>query len=246
MAMNKPDNISLNDWRHLERKYKNLEQVVQKINQGYPIQYLIGDVDFYGHQILVNENVLIPRFETETLVDKTIKYIDKLGLDKASVLEIGTGSGCISIALKRNQPSLEITAIDISRKALTLAKKNARINKTKINFIQKNLFKFNLVNNYDVLISNPPYLIKGEVVDGKTNYEPNIALYADKTGLNFYIEIFGIAKEVLNKKFLIALEIDEDRAAEVKKQALKNFPKSKIKIEKDLNQKNRYVFVYSE
>lgn len=244
--MNKPDNISLNDWRHLERKYKNLEQVVQKINQGYPIQYLIGDVDFYGQQILVNENVLIPRFETETLVDKTIIYIDKLGLDKASVLEIGTGSGCISIALKRNQPSLEITAIDISRKAVTLAKKNARINKTKINFIQKNLFKFNLVNNYDVLISNPPYLINGEDVDGKTKYEPSIALYADKTGLNFYVKIFDIAKEILNKKFLIALEIDEDRAAEVKNLAFKNFPKSKIKIEKDLNKKNRYVFVYSE
>lgn len=244
--MNKPDNISLNDWRLLERKYVNLDPILKKLNQGYPIQYLIGDVDFYGHQILVNEKVLIPRFETETLVEKTLKYVDKLGLEKASVLEIGTGSGCISISLKGNLPNLEITAIDISRKALNLAKKNARLNKTKINFILKDLFRLNLINNYDILISNPPYLIKGEKIDGKTKYEPEIALYADKTGLNYYVKIFDVAKEVLNQKFLIALEIDEDRATDVKKIALKNFPKSKIKIEKDLNQKNRYIFVYSE
>ena len=244
--MDKPENISLNDWRLLERKYQNLEFIVKKINQGFPIQYLIGDVDFFGNRILINENVLIPRFETETLVEKTIEYLDKLNLKKASLLEIGTGSGCISIALKCNKPNLEITAIDISRKALNIAKKNAKINKVKINFINKDLFKFNLLNKYDILISNPPYLIKGENIDTKTDYEPNIALYADETGLNFYLKIFEIAKEVLNKKYLIALEIDEDRGPKIKKIAQDNFPSSIIKIEKDLNQKNRYIFIYNE
>lgn len=244
--MERPENISINDWKLLQRKYQNMEPIVKKINDGYPIPYLIGDVDFFGYHILVNESVLIPRFETETLVEKTHEYINRLQFKNVSLLELGTGSGCISIALKNLKSNLEITAIDISRKALSLAKKNAKLNKVKINFINKNIFKLNLLNKYDVLVSNPPYLIKGEEVDIKTSYEPEIALYADETGLNFYIKIFEIAKEILNKKFLICLEIDEDRGSEIKKLASKFFPDKTIKLEKDLNKKNRYIFIHSE
>ena len=127
----------------LQKKYRNLEPIVNKINNNYPIQYLIGNVDFYGYTIKVNEDVLIPRFETETLVEKTIDLINKLKLEKASVLDVGTGSGCISIALKCEIPTLEITAIDKSRKALNIARKNAKFNKVKINFICKDLFTTN-------------------------------------------------------------------------------------------------------
>ncbi len=244
--MERPENISINDWKLLQRKHQNLGPVIKKINKGYPIPYLIGDVDFYGNRILVNENVLIPRFETETLIEKTNDYIKNLKFKSSSLLELGTGSGCISISLKKLNPKLEITAIDISRKALCLAKKNAKINKVKINFINKDLFKLNLLNKYDILISNPPYLIKGENIDSKTEYEPSIALYADESGLNFYIKIFEIAKESLNKKFLIALEIDEDRSSELKKIAKNFFKTAKIKLEKDLNNKDRYLFIYNE
>lgn len=244
--MERPENITKNDWKALQRKYQNIEPIIKKINNGYPVQYLIGDVDFFGNQILVNENVLIPRFETETLVDKTLNYIHKLKLNKASLLEIGTGSGCISISIQKAIKSIDITATDISSKALSLAKKNSKLNKTKINFINKDLFKLKLINKYDILISNPPYLIKGEKIDPKTKYEPSIALYADKTGLNFYIKIFELATKILNKKFLIALEIDEDRGSELKKIATKFFPNDTIVLEKDLSNKIRYLFIYTE
>lgn len=244
--MEKPEHITENDWKALQRKYQNLEPIIKKINSGYPVQYLIGDVDFFGNQILVNENVLIPRFETETLVDKTLNYIQKLKLNNASLLEIGTGSGCISISIQKANKKIDITATDISSKALSLAKKNTKLNKVKINFINKDLFKLRLINKYDILISNPPYLIKGEKIDFKTKHEPSIALYADKTGLNFYLKIFELATTVLNKKFLIALEIDEDRGLELKKIATQFFPKSNVKLEKDLNNKIRYLFIYTE
>ena len=156
--MKRPDFISLTDWRLLEQKYQNMDYPIRRIENGYPIQYLIGNVDFYGYKILVNKNVLIPRFETETLVEKTLKYIDEYKFSKASVLEIGTGSGCISVALKKEKEDLEITATDISIGALKIAKKNAKLNKCKITFIKQDVNKCKLFNNYDVLISNPPYL----------------------------------------------------------------------------------------
>lgn len=234
------------DLKLLKGKYVDINSVINKLKNNYPIQYLIGNVDFYGKKICVNKNVLIPRFETETLVEKTLHYINKLNLNKGSLLEIGTGSGCISIIIKSEIPSLEITAIDISRKALTLAKKNAKINKVKINFIQKDVFKYNMINNYDVLISNPPYIKLGDKIDPRTKYEPKIAIYADETGLICYKKIFEIGKEFLNKKFIIALEIEETKGKELKNIAKEFFPNSKIKIEKDLAGKDRYLFILSE
>lgn len=244
--MMQPNNINKKDLEMLKEKYVDIKPVIDKINNDYPIQYLIGNVDFYGNIINVNKNVLIPRFETETLVEKTISYINKLKLHNESVLEIGTGSGCISITLKKQIPNLEITAIDISKKALILAKKNAKINKTKINFIYKDLFKYNIVNKYAVLISNPPYIKLGDEIDVKTNYEPKIALYADETGLIYYKKIFEIGKKHLYRKFLISLEIEENQGKKLKALAKEYFPTSKILIEQDLCEKDRYLFIFSE
>lgn len=244
--MKKPDNISKNDWQLLTQKYRNLDPIIKKIDQDYPIQYLIGHVNFYGLKILVNKNVLIPRFETETLIEKTIKYINKLKLKQASVLEIGAGSGCIGITLKKELGTLEITAIEISRKALKVAKKNAKLNKCKINFINKDIFKYNLVNQYDVIISNPPYIKEGESIDPKTKYEPQIAIYGGADGLMFFEQILQVAKRSLNLKHLVALEIGEEQASNLKKLAKKYFPKDKILIEKDLANKNRYLFIINE
>jgi release factor glutamine methyltransferase len=241
--MKRPNNIVPNDWRLLEQKYKNLDNIINKVNKNYPVQYLIGYVDFFGYRINVNENVLIPRYETETLVEKAIKRIDILNLTKASVLEIGTGSGCISVALKNELKSLEITAIDISHKAINVAKKNAKINKCKINFVCQDMFKYKLINNYDVLISNPPYIKDSDVIDESTKYEPKIAIYGGKDGLKYYDQIFKIATKSLNKKHLIALEIDEDAASELKKLAKNYFPNDNIKIEKDLANKDRFIFI---
>ena len=244
--MKKPNHITANDWKLLKQKYEDLDYVINKLEENYPVQYLIGHVDFYDVKILVNKNALIPRFETETLVEKTIEYIHQLKLKRASVLEIGTGSGCISIALKKEVQDLEITAIEISSRAIRLAKKNAKLNKTKINFIRRNMFKFNPINKYDVLISNPPYIQEDSDIDPQTKYEPKGAIYGGADGLKYYEQIFKIAKDSLNQKFLIALEIDEDGAKILKQLAKEFFPNSKIKTEKDLAGKNRYLFVFSK
>lgn len=244
--MKKPENITNQDWQLLCQKYKKLEPIVKKINDNYPVQYLIGNVDFYGYLINVNENVLIPRFETEGLVEKTLNYINKMGLNKASVLEVGTGSGCISVALKCEIPKLEITAIDISNKALLVAKKNAKNNKANINFIHKDVFKFNLVNDYDVIISNPPYISEGDEVGVSTKFEPHNAIYAPDNPLEYYDQILRVGSNVLNKKHLIAFEIDELQAENMKKLAKSYFPNDKYKIEKDLAGKYRYMFIFSK
>jgi len=241
--MKKPEDITKHDWQLLREKYVNLEKVVEKIEAGYPVQYLIGHVNFCGLRIDVNKHVLIPRFETEYLIEKTINYIDKFGFEEASLIDIGTGSGCIAIALKKEFYDMDVTAIDISAKAINLAKKNAKYNKCKINFIKKNMFKYNLINKYNVLISNPPYMLETDDVDPKLKYEPSIAIYG---GLEYFEQIFKIAKESLYEKYLIALEIHEDLGKEVLSLAKKRFPKAKIKLEKDLTKKDRYLFIYSE
>lgn len=244
--MKRPSNINLSDWQLLQKKYRNLEPIVNKINNHYPIQYLIGNVDFYGYTIKVNEDVLIPRFETETLVEKTLDLIKKLNLENSSLLDIGTGSGCISVALKCEMPSLEITAIDKSRKALMLARKNAKFNKVKINFICKDLFKYNLVNDYDIIVSNPPYIEENSDVSPEVKYEPREAIFVSNDNpLIYYEEVLKVALKALNKKHLIAFEIDEDHAEDLKKLVKKYFKSDKIRIEKDLSGKDRYMFIYS-
>lgn len=131
--MEKPKNITTNDWKLLKAKYSNLKRVVKKLSKDYPVQYLIGNVNFYGYQINVNKNVLIPRFETETLVEKTIEYIKQLNLTNKSLLDIGTGSGCISIVLKKELENLNVSSLDISRKALKVAKKKCKTKQSKHN-----------------------------------------------------------------------------------------------------------------
>lgn len=244
--MNRPKNISKKDWELLKNKYSNLEDILDKINKGYPIQYLIGNVEFYGYLLKVNPSVLIPRFETEGLVEKTIDYIKKMDFYNASVLDIGTGSGCISIAIKKEIPTLEITAIDKSKLAIRTAKINGKLNKVDINFISKDLFKFNLINNYDVIVSNPPYITPGDKVSEAIKFEPYNAIYVEGNPLKYYEEIFKIGLKVLNKKFLIALEIDEDQGNNLKKLAKKYYPKTKIIVDKDLAGKDRYMFIINE
>lgn len=147
---------------------------------------------------------------------------------------------------KKEKEDLEITATDISIGALKIAKKNAKLNKCKITFIKQDVNKCKLFNNYDVLISNPPYLKETDVLDEKTRFEPHNALFGGKDGLKFYPVIFGVAKKYLNKKFLIALEIDEDNGKEIKALAKETFPKAKVKLEKDLAGRDRYIFVINE
>ena len=185
----------------------NIDEAIKRVDAGEPIQYVIGNVDFYGNILEVNKNVLIPRFETELLVEKTINYIKKRFDDKIDILDIGTGSGAIAITLAKEVDS-NVTAVDISKEAIDVAKKNAFNNKVDINFIESDLFD-KIKGKFDVIISNPPYIsYDEEIMDVVKNNEPEIALFAKNDGLYYYEEILKNCSKYLKDKFLIALLIN--------------------------------------
>ena len=244
---NKPENISNLDWNLLCQKYDNLEEVIAKIDEGYPIAYLIGDVSFYGYPFKVNENVLIPRFETETLIEKTIKLIKSLNLENSNLIDLGTGSGVIAITLKKEIPSLNITAIDKSKEALKVAIENSKLNKVNVDFQNQDIFNYELSENISIVISNPPYIEEDSNYNQNVLYEPKEAIFVSNINpLIYYEQILKIAKEQITKKHLIAFEIDEDHKEDMHKLCKKYFPSDNIVIEKDLAGKNRYAFIYSE
>lgn len=233
------NNIGSADLKLLKELYpKNFDEQLKKIKNNYPIQYLIGYVDFYDTKILVNENVLIPRFETEILIDKAIKRLKEKNYQ--NLIDICTGSGCIAIALKKNL-NLDVNACDISEKALEVANKNALENKVNINYFKNDILNEELPNTYDCIISNPPYVSTEEYVSPETKYEPNIALYSK--GIEFYERILFLATKYLNKNGMIIFEIGATQALDIKKTALSYFPNSKITIEKDYNNFDRFMFI---
>ena len=244
---NKPENISNIDWNLLCQKYDNLEEVIAKIDEGYPIAYLIGDVSFYGYPFKVNENVLIPRFETETLIEKTIKLIKSLNLENSNLIDLGTGSGVIAITLKKEIPSLNITAIDKSKEALKVAIENSKLNNVNVDFQNQDIFNYKLPENISIVISNPPYIEEDSNYNQNVLYEPKEAIFVSNINpLIYYEQILKMAKEKITKKHLIAFEIDEDHKEDMHKLCKKYFPSDNIVIEKDLAGKNRYAFIYSE
>lgn len=244
---NKPENISNLDWNLLCQKYDNLEEVIAKIDEGYPIAYLIGDVSFYGYPFKVNENVLIPRFETETLIEKTIKLIKSLNLENSNLIDLGTGSGVIAITLKKEIPSLNITAIDKSKESLKVAIENSKLNNVNVDFQNQDIFNYELPENISIVISNPPYIEEDSNYNQNVLYEPKEAIFVCNINpLIYYEQILKIAKEQITKKHLIAFEIDEDHKEDMHKLCKKYFPSDNIVIEKDLAGKNRYAFIYSE
>ncbi len=236
------DNIKYLE-KYLEKD--KLKEGLEKLKQGLPVQYIVGNVNFYGITLKVNENVLIPRFETETLVEKTIKYAKENLKEPYKIIDLGTGSGAIAITLKKHLNS-QIDAIDISEKALDIAKENAINNNLIINFYKSNMLE-NVKDKYDVIISNPPYISKNEKIDDIVkNNEPAIALYADDNGLEYYKKILEKATDHLNKPGLIAFEIGMTQAKKIKDIASKYFKQTNIKVEKDLTGKDRYIFILNK
>ena len=225
----------------------NINSDYNKLLNKYPIQYLIGYVNFYGYKIYVNDNVLIPRYETEYLVEKTIKYINKIykKTNNLKILDLCTGSGCIAISLSK-ELNIDIDASDISKDAINIAKKSNNENNANVNFIKSDLFK-DISNKYDVIISNPPYIsYSEEIMESVKKYEPNIALYADNNGLFFYEEILKNVRKHLNNKFLISFEIGYLQADKIKNIIEQNLEDVKIIIEQDLSKKDRYIFIIHE
>ena len=237
--------ISRREAEELIAVSKDIEHDYELLKNGYPIQYLIGYVDFYGYRINVSEDTLIPRYETEYLVENVINICNKMFNDKINILDIGTGSGAISIVLKDKLNSM-VTGCDISDKALKMALNNAKINNLDINYVKSDIFS-NINGKFDVIVSNPPYISRNEVImDSVKKYEPNIALYADNEGLYFYEIIIKNAKKFLNDKFLIAFEIGWWQGNLIYDIAKSYFNDSVIKIEKDLTGRDRYLFIINE
>ena len=233
----------MTDLEYLKKYYKgNIEDAIKRLQNGEPVQYIVGDVDFYGNIIKVDKRVLIPRFETEGLVELALKHLTNINLD---VVDLGTGSGCIPITLKKKLPNINIDAIDISLDALDVAKENAKLNNVDINFIQGDMLK-PLNKKYDCIISNPPYIAYNEeIMDIVKNNEPNNALYADNNGLYFYEEILKNCKNYLKDKYYIFFEIGYSQGEKIKEMALK-YLNCNVTIEKDLQGFDRYVIIESK
>ena len=227
--------------KELEEIYK--EKVAQ-VQIKKPIQYVIGNVNFYGNIFKVNKNVLIPRFETEELVENTLYYINNyfnpVGLD---IIDLGTGSGCIGITLKKKLPKTNVTLVDISDSALEVAKENAESLEADVTIIKNNMLD-GLENKYNIIISNPPYIkTDEEIQDIVKDNEPHLALYGGVDGLDYYKQILESAKDKVKDYYLIAFEIGDTLRLDVEKLAKINFPEAKIVSKKDLQGRDRMIFI---
>ena len=238
------------DLEYLKKYIKdnNLDDIfynncLKELETGRPIQYIIGEVNFYGYDFKVNENVLIPRFETELLVDKTIKKINKLFMNNpVDILDLGTGSGCIAITLKKEIDST-VDAVDISKEALEVAKYNAKNNNVDINFIEKDMCKY-VDKRYDIIISNPPYIAYDEeIMDIVKNNEPHKALYADNNGLYFYEKIIENIPKITKDKYLVCFEIGYTQSTDIVDIAKNKLGDINISVEKDYAGLDRFIFI---
>ena len=233
------------DIAYLRKYYQgnDIDNAIKRLQNGEPIQYIIGDVNFYGNTIKVNKNVLIPRFETELLVDKTIKKIKKyFSNNKIDILDLGTGSGCIAVSLKKELNS-NIDALDISSKAINLAKENAKLNNADINFITEDMTTYK-EKKYDLIISNPPYIKEDEkIMDIVKNNEPHLALYAKDNGIYFYKKIIDNIPYITKDKYLISFEIGYTESTDIVDYANKNLKDINISVEKDYNNLDRFIFI---
>ena len=223
-----------------------LEDGLKKLDEGISPQYIVGNVNFYGNNIKVNSNVLIPRFETELLVEKTIDYIKKkfLSIKDISILDIGTGSGCIAISLKK-ELGCRVVACDISSDALEVAIDNSKCNNTDIEFINSDIFS-NINDKFDVIISNPPYISIDEKIDDMVlNNEPHLALFADDKGLAYYEKILSNINKYLNDRYIIAFEIGYLQGNDIVNIANNYLENVSIFVEKDYSGRDRFVFIIS-
>lgn len=218
-----------------KNEYQKYIKIIKKRASKIPYAHIVGYKEFMKLNFKVNKNVLIPRDDTEILVEEVIK------LDKKKILDMCTGSGCIAVSLSKYIKDSKVDAVDISKKALKIAKINAKNNSVCVNFINSNLFK-KIKEKYDVIVSNPPYIRKEDLnnLQEEVKKEPIKALDGGKTGLDFYKKIIIAAKNYLNENGVLALEIGFDQAEDIKKLLEENNYKE-IKVIKDLSNNDRVV-----
>ena len=256
LGFRRVDIVLKSDFKITQETLNLLQSATKQLEQEVPLQYIIGKTEFYGLPFVVNKHVLIPRPETEELVAWVVSESSRFKTFNTStkqttetkqlkILDIGTGSGCIPISLKKQLPFAKISAIDISEEALSVAKKNAVLNNVDIHFILQDILKtVALDQHYDIIISNPPYVRELEKKELKNNVlknEPHVALFVENDNpLIFYAKIAELAKNYLNKNGLLFFEINQYLGTEtidlVNKKGLKN-----IQLKKDMFGNNRIV-----
>ena len=229
------------------RVQKRFINGVEKLKENEPLNYVLGYSYFYGYKMVVNENVLIPRFETEELVGLVLsKYDEYFKGQRVNLADVGTGSGAIAIALKKEESNLNVCASDISFDALNVAKQNAKNNDADITFYQGSMLEPLIENNVklDILVSNPPYIKQDEVLDPSVkDYEPHVALFGGNDGLKFYRMIFENAHKVLKEKSMLFFEIGYDQRENLTALASEYFKNAHIEVFKDINKKDRMLFI---
>ncbi|MBR0420065.1 MAG: peptide chain release factor N(5)-glutamine methyltransferase [Erysipelotrichaceae bacterium] len=226
---------------------EDFDKGIVRLLDGEPLNYVLGYSYFYGYRFIVNPDVLIPRPETEELVGLILSQYDEYFKgEKIKVCDVGTGSGAIAIALKKEEPNLDVYASDISAEALEVAKINAQNNECDIHLLEGSMLEPYIDNDlkFDILVSNPPYIKSVEKVDSAVlDYEPHVALFGGEDGLKFYREIFENAHKILNKKALAFFEMGYDQKEALSALARDYFNDVDIKVFKDINGKDRMLML---
>ena len=225
-----------------EEEKQFVEEIYKKLAAHIPAQYIIGHAEFFGMQLKVDERVLIPRPETEELVDLILTENPEKNL---KVLDIGTGSGAIALALAKNRPDWSVTATDISQDALDLATENAKRQDLNLSFIKSDCFS-EISSKYDIIVSNPPYISRADEVEVGLNVlhsEPHLALFADEDGLAIYRRIAEDSKDYLNDGGKIYLEIGYKQGQSVPALFMENFPEKRVRTLKDRFGQDRMVVI---
>lgn len=227
-----------------EEKCEKYKKAVLAIEAGTPLQYALGKVNFYGNEFIVNEKVLIPRFETEELVENTVKYIKEMFAEPVDVIDLGCGSGVIGLTIEKKVSTNSVDLIDISDDALEVAHKNCVKLNSKAHIFKSDMFQ-NVEKQYDVIISNPPYIRDDEEIEDivKKN-EPSLALFAGSDGLDCYRKILSTIKPHMKDKCLIAFEIGYLQKEAICKLIEKSLEDVKVICKKDLSGKDRMIFIF--
>ena len=229
-----------------EKQIENFHALVSELKTGKPFQQILGETEFYGLKFFVDENVLIPRPETEELLELAIEKIKARSLksEVIKILDIGTGSGIIPIVLKKHFPQAEISAIDFSEKALKTAKRNADFHEVEINFIHQDYLNADLTEIYDVIISNPPYIgmeEEVEIADSVKEFEPKMALFSPTSNaLIFYEKIAKDCENHLAKNGMVFLEINQKLGNETRELFVDVL--SEVELLKDISGNERFVW----
>ena len=227
-----------------EEKVKLLKKEIEALEKNEPLQYVLGKVNFYGNEFYVDKRVLIPRFETEELVENTINYIKKFFTKPVDIIDLGCGSGVIGLTLEKKVSTNSVDLVDISKEALEVTHKNCEKLNSKANLIESDMLS-SVEKKYDVIISNPPYIkTNEEIEDIVKNNEPHLALYAGKDGLDCYRKILKEASKNMKDKALIAFEIGCTQANDIKELVTSYLKDVKVEIKKDLSGRDRMCFIF--